>query len=164
MELEAKYEKILLEIYASEGQCFPRGEISVKEKLEEREIQLRLDFLVTKELVEFDKTDDAYYLTTEGYEQIEGVLALKEAGETMANMEFAHTLKKEKRYKVRLVFIGLLVFIGGCFALSGIKLSINPEVELNEEIFNNVREEIEFKVDSLIKEKRKEQLIEETHQ
>ena len=52
-----------------------------------------------------------------------------------------------------LVLTILLLFTGGYFALSGIKLNIHPEKEINEEKFIKVREEIEFKLDSIFKEK-----------
>jgi len=53
-----------------------------------------------------------------------------------------------------LFLTGLLLFTGAYFALSGIKLSIHPEKEINEEKFIKVREEIEFKLDSIFKEKK----------
>ncbi|WP_367391475.1 hypothetical protein [Lewinella sp. LCG006] len=60
----------------------------------------------------------------------------------------------KKRNKMLLMLTVLLLLTGGYFALSGIKLSVHSEKEINEEIFNKVREEIEFKLDSIFKEKK----------
>ena len=102
MELEEKYEDLLIEIKESDKERF-ENEFVIKSHNDDRINLLDdLSLLISYELVEFDKTDNAYYLTYEGYEKVEGIMELRNAGEQMKELEHQHFLSKSRNQKIGL--------------------------------------------------------------
>lgn len=153
MDLEEKYEQLLLEIFEAENQRILKSELSEKEKSKRED----LEFLIHADLVEYDKGDAAFYLTYEGYEEVEAMTKkLNEAGESMMNAEFEHSMRKERRSNIVRILIGIPLFVGVFFAMRGISVKPNTgEIKevLNEELLNQIKEEIEMKTDSILNEK-----------
>jgi len=151
MELEEKYELLLVEIFDAKDQRILKSELSGKEKSKRED----LEFLINADLVEYDKGDAAFYLTYEGYEQAEEMIKeLNEAGEWMANAEFEHAMRKGRwgesvRTVIRILFWAVVLFA----AIRGISITPNTgEVKnvLNEELLNQMKQEIDMKTDSIL--------------
>ena len=82
MDLEEKYETILIKIFHAEKE---RLELTYVEK--RPQLKSDLQFLINSELVEFDKTDKAYYLLTEGYKYVEEYNSYMNTGEDILKLE-----------------------------------------------------------------------------
>ena len=110
MNLEAKHEKLLIEIHDSENERLEKDYVE-KQLLGQRpNLLVDLNQLIENELVEFDETDHAYYLTYEGYEE---VLSLK-SDEEVTEVEF----KKRNTEFLKLIMGGLLLLGFTIFILS----------------------------------------------
>ena len=117
MELEDKYKDVLIKIHDSENE---RLELVYVEK--HPEIKKELLFLITADYVEFDKTDKAYYLTTEGYDLVEEYKELDATGSSMLEHEFLHQAPESTIDKIiYYAKIGVYLFaIGAIVAAFGI--------------------------------------------
>lgn len=139
MNLEAKHEKLLIEIHDSENERLEKDYVE-KQLLGQRpNLLVDLNQLIENELVEFDETDHAYYLTYEGYEE---VLSLK-SDEEVTEVEF----KKRNTEFLKLIMGGLLLLGFTIFILSNNRKSKTPFPD--SEVFDNMIEQLEGKIDSL---------------
>lgn len=147
MELEEKYENLLIEIQESAKERF-ENEFVIKSIKEDRINLLdELNQLISYELVEFDKTDNAYYLTYEGYEKVEGIKELREVGEQMTELEYQHLLRKSRNQKIGAIVGGAFIILITTLMLIGIRTNTKPE--LTPELLNEVKEKVTVAMDSI---------------
>jgi len=124
LELEEKYENLLIEIHDSEKERFENRHVSYLIKNGRINLIKEINQLVEYELVEFDKSDDSYYLTYEGYEEVEGIKELRETGEQMSELEYQHSLKKSRNEKVRAIIGGIFIILLAILMLIGINIAL----------------------------------------
>lgn len=147
MELEEKYENLLIEIQESAKERF-ENEFVIKSIKEDRINLLdELNQLISYELVEFDKTDNAYYLTYEGYEKVEGIKELREVGEQMTELEYQHLLRKSRNQKIGAIVGGAFIILFTTLMFNGIRTNTKPE--LTPELLNEVKEKVTVAMDSI---------------
>lgn len=156
MELEEKYENLLIEIKESDKERF-ENEYVIQSNNEDRINLLDdLNLLISFELVEFDKTDNAYYLTSEGYEKVEGIKELREAGEQMTEFEYQHLLRKSRNQKIGAIVGGAFITLFTILMLYGIRTNTKPE--LTPELLNEIKEKVSVAMDSVKSEQVKAQI------
>jgi len=147
LELEEKYEDLLIEIKESDKERF-ENEFVIKSHNDDRINLLDdLSLLISYELVEFDKTDNAYYLTYEGYEKVEGIMELRNAGEQMKELEHQHFLSKSRNQKIGLFFGAVFITLFTILMLNGIRKNTKPE--LTPELLNEIKEKVSVAMDSV---------------
>ncbi|MEL7005724.1 MAG: hypothetical protein AAFN93_23800, partial [Bacteroidota bacterium] len=94
------------------------------------------------DLIEYDKTDKAYYLTSEGYQRVEDI-----------QHQLDHNAEKtrpKKQPNYFLVFLILILLVGTYNAIFGIKPSPASNDVLNEEVIDIIHSDIKERVDSLV--------------
>lgn len=146
MELEEKYERLLLEIHEAEGECLRMNEGLLRE---EEELHRLLNFLIEKELVEFDKKEQAYFLTYEGYEKVEEIMEIRKGSESREHSELEETQRKTGTNKFLFIALGLFLFLGGYFTLRGIQPDRSFPENINQETLEHMMKDIKAKTDSV---------------
>jgi len=156
LESEEKYENLLIEIKESDKERF-ENEYVIQSNNEDRITLLDdLNLLISYELVEFDKADNAYYLTYKGYEKVEGIKELTEAGEQMTELEYQHLLRKSRNQKIGAIVGGVFITLFIILMLFGIRTNAKPE--LTPELLNEIKEKVSVAMDSVKSEQVKTQI------
>jgi len=150
LELEEKYEKLLLEIHASKNERILKSHLTHLKATRNRDFQNLLDYLIGVELVEFDKKDDAYYLTYEGYEKVEEIKEMNTVGANMADLEFQHNVKREKKQRWFVTALGIFIAAATFFALFGIPANKNSIEQLDEKVITDIKNTILTYEDSIL--------------
>lgn len=153
MELEEKYEQLLLEIHTSKKECIPKSEIPSRITSRKVDFQSLLDYLINIELVEFDIQDNAYYLTYEGYEKVEEINKRKRLRENVASKEHQHAVKRKKKQRLFVTGLGLFLFAASYFALFGISASQNSIDKIDSKILSDAEQKIHSFQDSILNSK-----------
>lgn len=148
MELEAAYQDLLIEIHESKNERFENEFVEQKSRFEKPDLKETLSYLIEKELVEFDVSENAYYLTYEGYEEVEGIKLLRKTGEEFEEIEYQHVLKKPRNESIKSIIGGVLTILFAVFAYLGV--SPNEKFKLSPELLNQIKDEVSLKKDSMI--------------
>ena len=151
MEIGEKYEDLLLEIFNSKLERLELALVESSMKNSRPELLLDLNFLIEIDLVEFDKREQAYYLTHEGYEEVEALKSAANIGAEMMEVEFHSKPSRMNTENLR-IFIGGAILILSVISLF---IGIKPHVplKLDNQILEQIKEDVEFKVDSINKSK-----------
>lgn len=146
MELEEKYENLILEIYESEKERFDQDFFSKLAKNDKANLLRDIEQLIEYELVEFDKSEQAYYLTYEGYEKAERIKELRETSQQNSVLEHQNQFKKSKNQKIGAI-IGAAVFT--FLIIFGLYIARpNNQMDLTPELLNEIKEKVTIAMDS----------------
>ena len=148
MELEEKYENLLIEIHESKNERFENSFVEQKTKFNRATLKDEINYLIEADLVEFDKSDNAYYLTYEGYEEVEEIRFLRRTGEEFTELEYQHLLKQSRIKKIKTLLIGVVLFSFAALAYIGI--GPTKKNEITPEIANQIEYAISSKMDSIL--------------
>lgn len=143
MELETTKENLLIEIHDSENERIEKVTVEQESSFNRPNLKNDLDFLINIDLVEFDKADQAYYLTYEGYEEVERIGSRREYDKIDIK------LKNGKYKNIKSIFLGILIIGFTIAALIGIKPS--SKIKFDSSIIESMEVEFKLKMDSIIK-------------
>lgn len=141
MKLAERHERLLEAIHDTEKERLLRIDLSEKSALWKIEIASVLDFLIQAELVEFDQAEDAYYLTYEGYTEVERI-----KGRSTNEQAVKHTSRR-----IGLIVLAVFLVVGIYLTMLGIATNNTTTAPLiDEALLEDIKTEIDKKVDSIL--------------
>jgi len=152
LELEEKYEDLLIEIHDSASERIEKNHVVQLIGRGRNNLLDNLNYLIEIELVEFDIADDSYYLTYEGYEEVDEIKELREAGEQMAEIEYQDSSRKSRIEFVKAMLGGIFIF--SVLALVFIDSKREKKFELTPEILNQIEKKTTTIMDSIQNERK----------
>jgi len=151
LELEEKYENLLIEIHESKSERFEKSHVLYLTKNGRNRIVEELDQLIKYEFVEFDTSDNSFYLTYEGYEEVEGIKEVRVTGNQLSELECQYSIEKPRKEKLWRTVGGLVITILAFSLVNGIKP--NKQFELTPEVLSEIKNVAIIIMDSVKNEK-----------
>jgi len=151
LNLEEKYRRILTAIHESKNERFESDYVEAYSISEKHKLKEDLSNLIKADFVEFDKNDDAYYLTTEGYKEVEIINIERQLDENYTDEEIQKNLKESKKNLYTILIGGSVLLMLTIIAITGI--GPTSEFHVTPDVLNKIQQNIEIKKDSLMNQK-----------